>query len=152
MGSKIQEDIKQSKPFETLEQEVYVNLARTAAVLTHRLEQEFKPFGLTVTQYNVLRIVRGAGASGIAQYDVANRMVAEIPDVPRLLKRLEESKLIRRSQDAKDRRVLTVFLTPAGAKLLREMDDFIRKINNSFFSRLSKAQLQTLNNLLNESR
>lgn len=129
-----------------------MNLARTAAVLTRRMEQEFKPFGLTVTQYNVLRIVRGAGATGIAQYDIAERMVAEIPDVPRLLKRLEESGYIRRSQDTNDRRVLTVFLTTAGAKLLREMDDFIRKINDSFFARLTKSQLRTLNNLLNESR
>jgi hypothetical protein len=80
MGSKIQEEIKQTTPFETLQQEEHMNLTCTAEMLTHRLEQEFKPFGLTVTQCNVLRIVR---AGGIAQRDICGPLVTETPDVPR---------------------------------------------------------------------
>lgn len=152
MISKLQQEIKQSKPFETLEREVFLNLARTTAVLTHRLEQEFKPFGLTLTQYNLLRIVRGAEESGILQGDIAERMVTSTPDIPRLLKRLETSNLIRRKPDTKDLRVLTVYLTTTGSQLLSEMDEFLREINGIFFSGLSRSELKKLNELLSAAR
>lgn len=141
MTSKLQKEIKQSKPFDTLQQEVFLNLRRTSAVLTNKLEHEFQPFGLTVTQYNVMRIIRGAGPSGISQRDIGNRMVAETPDIPRLLKRLETSGLIERTPDLKDLRILTACLKPAGEELLREIDILIKSINDSFFSKLSRSQL-----------
>jgi DNA-binding MarR family transcriptional regulator len=116
-----------------------------ADLLTNKLEHEFQPFGWTVTQYNVMRLIRGAGPSGISQRDIGNRKVTETPDVPRLLKRLETSGLIRRTPDLKDRRILTVSLKPSVEKLLREMDLLVKSINDSFFSKLSNSQLQTLN-------
>jgi DNA-binding MarR family transcriptional regulator len=152
MGSRLQEEIKQTKPFETLQQEVLLNLARTSAVLMHRLEREFRPFGVTFTQYNVLRIVQGAGSSGLSQFSVAERLVAQTPDVPRLLKRMESSGLIKRTEDRKDKRALNVCLTERGTDLLRQTEPFVRTINHTFFSNLTKAQLKTINSLLTAMR
>jgi len=145
-------EIKQSKPFEQFQQEVLVNLRRTAAVLTRQLENEFKPVGLTVTQFNVLRIVRGAGAPGIVQADIAERLVADTPDVPRLVKRLEDASLVVRRSDPNDARVLIVTLSPKGRKTLKAIDKLLRSINHTFFANLSQAELKTLNELLTKAR
>jgi len=152
MAATLQEEIRQSKPFDSLQQEALLNIARTAAILMHRTEQHFRPFGLTATQYNVLRIVSGAGCAGISQCDIANRLVSETPDVPRLLKRTETAGLIHRITDTNDKRVLRVQLTPAGQKLLQQMQPHIDEATRSLFPNLSKQQLRTLNELLNASR
>jgi DNA-binding MarR family transcriptional regulator len=152
MTPTLQEEIRQSKPFDSLQQEVLLNIARTAAVLGHRMEQQFRPFGLTATQYNVLRIVLGAGPSGISQCDIAIRLVAETPDVPRLLKRTETTGLIRRTPDAADKRVLRVHLTAAGNRLLQQVTTHIGGMTGDFFPHLTDKQLRTLNDLLNASR
>ncbi len=152
MAATLQEEIRQSKPFDSLQEEALLNLARTSAILMHRAEQHFRPFGLTATQYNVLRIISGAGPAGISQCDIASRLVAETPDVPRLLKRTETAGLIHRIPDTNDKRVLRVLLTPAGHKLLQQMQPHIDEATQSFFPNLSKQQLRTLNELLNASR
>ena len=152
MTPTLQEEIRQSKPFASLQQEVLLNIARTAAVLGHRMEQHFRPFGLTATQYNVLRIIAGAGAEGISQCDIAGRLVAETPDVPRLLKRTETAGLIRRSANPADKRVLRVHLTSAGSRLLKQIGAEVDTMTGDFFPNLSKTQLRALNELLNASR
>ena len=152
MTPTLQEEIRQSKTFASLQQEVLLNIARTAAVLGHRMEQQFRPFGLTATQYNVLRIIAGAGAEGISQCDIAGRLVAETPDVPRLLKRTETAGLIRRSANPADKRVLRVHLTPAGSRLLQQIGAEVDTMTGDFFPNLSKTQLRALNELLNASR
>jgi len=152
MSPTLQEEIRQSRPFDSLQQEVLLNLARTAAMLMHRMEQHFREFGLTGTQYNVLRIVAGAGPDGISQCDIASRLVAETPDVPRLLKRTETAGLIRRAADPDDKRVLSVRLTPQGARLLQEIAPRIAQLGETLFPNLTKQQLGTLNELLNASR
>ena len=152
MTPTLQEEICQSKPFDSLQQEVLLNIARTAAVLGHRMELHFRQFGLTATQYNVLRIVAGAGPDGISQCDIAGRLVAETPDVPRLLKRTETAGLIRRSPNAADKRVLCVHLTPAGSRLLQQICSQVDTMSTAFFPKLSKTQLRALNELLNASR
>lgn len=152
MPSRLQEEIKQTKPFPTLQQEVLLNLARTSALLMHRLEQELRPYGVTFTQYNVLRIVQGAGPSGQSQFAIADRLVAPTPDVPRLLRRMEIMGLVKRTQDRNDKRVLNVRLTPRGTELLRQMESFVKKVDVAFFPNLTKAQLKTINSLLNAMR
>jgi len=152
MTPTLQEEIRQSKPFASLQQEVLLNIARTAAVLGHRMEQQFRPFGLTATQYNVLRIIAGAGSEGISQCDIAGRLVAETPDVPRLLKRTETAGLIRRSANPADKRVLRVHLTSAGSRLLQQIGAEVDTMTGDFFPNLSKTQLRALNELLNASR
>jgi DNA-binding MarR family transcriptional regulator len=152
MTPTLQEEICQSKPFSSLQQEVLLNIARTAAVLGHRMEQHFRQFGLTATQYNVLRIVLGAGPEGISQCDIAGRLVAETPDVPRLLKRTETAGLIRRSASPSDKRVLRVHLTPSGSRLLQQIGARVETMTGDFFPNLSRTQLRALNELLNASR
>src|SRR5690242_20838864 len=102
MTPSLQNEIKQTKPFASLEQEAMLNIERTAALLGHQLEQALKAFGVTPTQYNVLRILRGAGEHGLCRHEVRDRLIAQVPDVTRLLDRLEEMKLIERERDSVD--------------------------------------------------
>ncbi len=105
MTSRLQTEIQQTKPFESLEEETCLNLQRTAEALMHGLEAGLKPAGLSPSQYNVLRILRGAGAE---------RMVTRDPDMTWLLDRLEARGLVMRARDRADRRVITVRITPEG--------------------------------------
>ena len=101
MGSKLQDEIKQVKPFADVRQETWLNLQRTAALLTHFFEQKLRPYGLSPTQYNVLRILRGAGGDGLCQADIGDRLVAQVPDVPRILDRMEKAGWVRSMDDHK---------------------------------------------------
>ncbi len=104
--SQLTDEIKQTKPFTSRNEEVWVNLSRTTAIVGHEVEQRLRPYGLSPTQYNVLRILRGAGADGLVQHEVGSRLVAQVPDVPRILSRLEKAGLIRRVRGTEDRRVV----------------------------------------------
>ena len=86
--TKLQEEIRQTRPFATVEQEASLSIARTAALLEHAVGEALKPYGLTPTQYNALRILRGAGDDGLCRNEVGERMVAIVPDATRLLDRL----------------------------------------------------------------
>ena len=152
MTPTLQEEIRQSKPFASVEAEALLNIARTAAVLMHRMEQKFKPYGITSTQYNVLRIVQGAGKAGISQCAIAARLVSETPDVPRLLRRTEEAGLIERSTDEADKRVRNVVLTTEGQRMLKRVTPELEADADSMFPKLTKAQLRMLNELLNLAR
>lgn len=152
MGLPIQEELKQSKPFPSLKQEVIVNLHRTSAVLGYRFELAIKPFGITLTQYNVLRILRGAGKPGMLQHQVRERMITRVPDVPRLMKRLEESGLIRQSRDEVDRRAVLALITKPGLDLLAKIDRLLDRLDKEIMNDLSEPQLRKLNDLLNMAR
>jgi DNA-binding MarR family transcriptional regulator len=102
MASRLQTEIRQTKPFKSLEEEAFLNLQRTAGVLMHGLEAGLKPAGLSASQYNVLRILRGTGAEGLACGDIAPRMVSWDPDITRLLDRLEARGLVKRTRDRAD--------------------------------------------------
>src|SRR5882724_6617271 len=110
MGKGLQEELKQTVPFTSGEQEAYLSLLRTTDALQSRVEAKLKEFGLTGTQYNALRILRGAG-----------------PDGTRLLDRLQKRGLVERSRGKQDRRVIDGKISPAGLKLLREMDAPVAK-------------------------
>src|SRR5215212_5742803 len=100
MPPRLSDEIKQTKPFTSLEHEAVLSLERTAAVLSHAFGELLKPYGVTPTQYNVLRILRGAGSTGLCRHEVRDRMVAQVPDVTRLLDRLEEMGLVERERDS----------------------------------------------------
>src|SRR5947208_2507840 len=106
MPSNLRAEIKQTKPFASLEEEALLSIQRTAAVLDHWIDDALKPYGITPTQYNVLRILRGAGKLGLCRNEVRDRLVAQVPDVTRLLDRLEESSLIERERGTSDRRLV----------------------------------------------
>ena len=148
MGSTLQDEIKQGKPFSNVRQEMWLNLQRTSAQLTHYFEQKLRPFGLSPTQYNVLRILRGAGASGLCQYEIGARLVAQVPDVPRILGRMEKSGWVERVRGAEDRRMMLVSLTESGAALLGQMDGAVEQMGAGLFVQMTEEDMQRLNELL----
>jgi len=152
MTPRLQDEIKQTKPFASLEQEAMLSIERTAALLGHQLEQALKPFGVTPTQYNVLRILRGAGERGLCRSEVRERLIAQVPDVTRLLDRLEETKLIERSRDSVDRRLVNTRITSEGLDLLRRLDQPVLDFHKTQLGHLSKDNLRTLIELLTSAR
>ena len=121
-GSHIQQEIRQGKPFASKSQEAVVALFRTADVLRGGLSRVFEPHGITGQQYNVLRILRGAGTEGLPTLDVAERMIERTPGITRLLDRLERKGLVRRERCARDRRQILCWIQPAGLRLLDQVD------------------------------
>lgn len=152
MSPNLKDEIKQDKPFESLEAEVFLNLMRTADALSRRLEEILKLAGLSPTQYNVLRILRGAGEQGLCCREVAERMITRDPDITRLLDRLERRGLLTRSRDSKDRRVITVRIAPAGLKVLKDLDGPMTTHNRNLFSHMDQPALRQLLELLEAVR
>lgn len=143
MPSRLQVEIKQNKPFPTPAHEAILGLLRTAAIIDHALDEALRPFGLTGTQFNVLRILRGAAETGLCGREVGERMINRVPDVPRLLDRLERSGLISRVRDPGDRRHVVARITPAGIELLDRIGNGSNSILDRF-NRLSEDQLKSL--------
>jgi DNA-binding MarR family transcriptional regulator len=141
MRKGLQAEIKQTKPFASRGAEALLSILRTAAVLDHQLAEALKPHGLTPTQYNVLRILRGAGAAGLCGREIAERMVARVPDAPRLLERLEAMRLIGRTRDPGDRRHVTARIRPEGLALLKVADPATVAVERARFGRLSARTL-----------
>jgi DNA-binding MarR family transcriptional regulator len=148
MPSKLLAELKQTKPFPRATAEAFLSVLRTAAVLEHQLTEALKPYGITHTQYNVLRILRGAGAGGLCGREVAERMVSRVPDVSRLLDRMEESGLIARERDDNDRRHVTARITPKGLGLVEEVAPRLEAVERARFGRLPAAQVRQLIDIL----
>ena len=140
----IQAEIQQTKPFSSLEDEAVVALQRTADRLHWRLGEMLKAHGLSPTQYNALRILRGAGDQGRACSEIAERMVNRDPDITRLVDRLERRGLAVRSREGRDRRVITTRITPAGLELLQTLDGPVEELNRKMMGPLGGQRLQTL--------
>lgn len=152
MSQELREEIKQAKPFGSLEQEAQLNIERTAAVLGHALADDLKRYGITATQYNVLRILRGAGADGLSRNEVRDRMIAQVPDVTRLLDRLEEAGLADRERLTSDRRQVATRITDKGLTLLAELDEPVLAMHKRALGHMSEAQLKMLVELLTIAR
>ena len=152
MARRLRTEIHQTKPFASLEEEAFLNLQRTGDALLHGLEAALKPVGLSPSQYNVLRILRGAEAEGLACREVAKRMVTRDPDITRLLDRLEARGLVIRARDREDRRVITVRITPEGLRLLQELEAPVAELPQLQLGHLDEAQLRTLIELLQMAR
>ncbi|MEP6494063.1 MAG: MarR family transcriptional regulator [bacterium] len=148
MPASLKHEIKQKKPFASLEEEAMLSIRRTSAVLEHRFAEALKPYGITGTQYNVLRILRGAGTEGLCRNEVRDRLVAQVPDVTRLLDRLEESGHIQRERSTSDRRLVSTLITAKGLQLLKALDGPVDAINKEQLGHLSAKQLSTLTELL----
>jgi MarR family transcriptional regulator, organic hydroperoxide resistance regulator len=144
MNSRLQAEIKQNRPFRRLETEAMAGVLRTAAVLDHTLGEALKPFGVTLTQYNVLRILRGAGERGLCGRDVGERLISRVPDVPRLLDRMEEMAMIHRERDPSDRRHVTARITADGVRVLEEVTPVLEQIEEDRFSHLGADALRSL--------
>jgi DNA-binding MarR family transcriptional regulator len=148
MAHDLQADIKQRKPFTSLEQEAHLNVERTSAVLGHAFAEALRSFGITGTQYNVLRILRGAGDCGLCRNEVRDRMIARVPDVTRLLDRLEEAGYIERERSTEDRRQVATHITKKGLDLLEQLDEPVQVIHKRQLGHMTAEQLRTLSELL----
>lgn len=146
MTGRLARDIKQSKPFSSPVLEVYFNLLRTTDELSRVSCTLLKPHDLTGTQYNVLRILRGAGEDGLPCSEIGNRLITHDPDVTRLVDRLEKRGLVARSRDSDDRRVVTVRVTTAGLALIDSCDMDNRTIAafTERFARLTADETRSL--------
>ena len=150
MTATLQEEkiIKQARPFASAKHELWLNLSRTTALLGHDLEQKLRTFGLSPTQYNVLRILRGAVPTGLCQYEIRDRLVAQVPDVPRILERMERAGWIARTRGEEDRRMVVASATEAGLNLLTELDKPMEQWMNGLFEGLTHSEITRLNELL----
>ena len=150
--TKLQEEIRQTRPFATVEQEASLSVARTAALLEHAVGEALKPYGLTPTQYNALRILRGAGDDGLCRNEVGERMVAIVPDATRLLDRLEQMGLVTRSREGTDRRFVRSRLTAPGRQLVDSLDAVMTELHARHLGHLGEDRLRTLVELLEAAR
>ncbi len=148
MTSTLREELRQQKPFVSLEQEAHLSIVRTGSLLTAAIEQLLKPFDVTATQYNVLRILRGAEPRGLCRNDLRDRMLTKMPDVTRLLDRMEHAKLVARARDSEDRRLVSTRITSKGLRLLEELEDAVYATHASCFRQLGKTQLKALIDML----
>jgi len=148
MARGLREELKQKAPFRSREQEAYLSLLRTSDALEASVESKLKEFGLTGTQYNALRILRGAGAEGLPCSEIGERMITRDPDITRLLNRLQKRGLVVRARAKTDRRVIHGKITAAGLKLLREMDEPVEGHNREMLKHVGRGKLGQLIELL----
>jgi DNA-binding MarR family transcriptional regulator len=148
MSIELKDELKQNKPFKSLCEEAQLNIVRTSNLLADAMEQMLKPHGITGTQYNVLRILRGAGPDGLCRNEVSARLVNRMPDATRLLDRMEEAGLVTRERSETDRRLVRTQLTEKGRKLVDDLDDDVLEQNEKGIGHLSEEQLKTLIKLL----
>jgi DNA-binding MarR family transcriptional regulator len=149
--SVLQDEIKKRDPFEVPEQEVALNLARTADHLQAEFVRLFKARGISHAQYNVLRILRGA-ATALPCQEIAGRMITHLPDITRLVDRLEATGLVGRCRTEEDRRLVLVRITAAGLDLLAGLDGPVLDLHRRQLAHLSPEELAELNRLLVKAR
>jgi DNA-binding MarR family transcriptional regulator len=148
MVTTLRDEIKQTKPFTSLAQEAQLSVIRTGALFMDEIEQFLKPYGITATQYNVLRILRGSEPNGLCRNELRDRMLTRMPDMTRLLDRLEEAGLVARERQDQDRRMVRSRISSAGLELLADLDNVTQDEEKRRFGHLNDQQLRTLIDLL----
>lgn len=145
------EEIGKKKPFDSVEQETLLNLARTFSILSGQFTKLLKQFEITPSQYNVLRILRGHGEP-VSVYQIADEMISSLPDMPRLIDRMQATGLVDKQRCESDRRVVWVALTTKSKKLLTKIDQPLIELHQKQFEHMSESQLRKLNELLEIAR
>jgi DNA-binding MarR family transcriptional regulator len=145
-------DEKPPENFRSREQQATVGLLRTADAVKRSLAQVIEPHGITPQQYNVLRILRGAGADGLPTLTIGERMIEQTPGVTRLVDRLERKGLVVRVPCPKDRRRVFCKISPKGLDLLQELDDSVNRWDVQAVAVLQPSDLDSLINLLDRVR
>jgi DNA-binding MarR family transcriptional regulator len=148
----LEHEIAQQQPFSSREEEALLNLMRTADYLQRAVQHQTREWGVTSTQYNVLRILRGAGPEGLTCTEIGERMITAEPDITRLLSRLKTLRFIRQHRDRHDRRVVRTQISDAGLDLLRRMDPEILEAPKALLGHMSPAQLEEFSRLLELAR
>lgn len=136
--------LKQNRPFVSLEQEVHLSILRTASELSYAVDQFFRPFGITSSQYNVLRILRGAGTDGLCRNEISERMVTATPDMSRLLDRMEKAGWVTRKRAEDDRRQMSTHITKTGMELLARLEKPTGEFVTPLFAGATSRDLKTV--------
>src|ERR1700758_2413495 len=140
----LREEIRQTKPFSSPAQEAILGLYRTADLLQRTFAQIVEPRDISLQQYNVLRILRGAGKQGTPTLDIADRMVEKTPGITRLLDKLENKHLVRRKRCPEDRRQVLCWITDAGLRLLADLDEPLTESGKEAMKSLVTTQIHEL--------
>jgi len=148
MSGKIAAEILQTRPFSCREEEAFLNLARSYQFLDQGYAELFRTHQLSTTQYNVLRILRGAGETGLTCSEVAQRMITHDPDITRLFDRLEARSLVKRQRSATDRRVVMARIIEDGLQLLAKLDQPVLDLHSDQMKHLNPEQVEQLIGLL----
>lgn len=150
--TKLGAEIGQRKPFESLEEEAFLSLQRTAALLLRAVARELETHDLTPAQYNALRILRGAGSEALTCGEIGERLVSPGPDVTRLLDRLEKQGLVQRLRDEQDRRIVRARITDRGNALVEKLDGPVERVLRDLLGPLGEGDLRRLVELLERTR
>lgn len=145
-------EIAQQRPFTSPQEEALLNIMRTADCLHREFHRRSREFGVTSTQYNVLRILRGSNPDGLTCGEIGDRMITADPDITRLLRRLAALGLIRQKRNTADRRIVRTFISPKGLELLRQMDPIVSKTPVDLLTSLNPSELAELIALLEKAR
>ncbi|CAK9025995.1 Homoprotocatechuate degradative operon repressor, partial [Durusdinium trenchii] len=149
--SRLQTELKKRQPFESAEQEAVLNVLKTGDEFENRLGRLFRQYGLTPSQYNVLRILRGEGRP-LPSLEIANRTIQVVPAITGLIDRLEKQGLVARRRCTDDRRVVYVEITPTGLELIAQIDAPLETLHQQLVGHLSEQEQQTLSRLLEKAR
>ena len=149
--SGLQQELKKKRPFDSPEQEAVINLLRTSDRFQNQFGKLFRQFGITASQYNVLRILRGEGQP-MPCLEIADRMIQVVPAITGLLDRLEKQEFVVRRRCSEDRRVVYVELTDKARELLAKMDEPVMQMHRQLIGHLSPQQLKQLSRLLEQAR
>src|SRR5262245_13939536 len=150
--SRLQQELKQRKPFQSVAQEALLGLMRTTDLVRRQAAAVIEPHGITLQQYNVLRILRGGGSDGVPTLDVADRMIEQTPGITRLLDRLEAKGFVKRQRCPKDRRQHLCWITPKSAALLEKLDAPMLEFGEQLMKGLKQEQRIALVRLLDALR
>ena len=149
--SRLQQELRKRRPFESAEQEAILNILRTSDWIENRLGRLFREYGLTPSQYNVLRILRGEGKP-LPSLEIAERTIQIVPAITGLIDRLEKQALVVRRRCTEDRRVVYVEITQQALRVLDRLDEPLRQLHRNLIGHLTKGDLKTLSRLLEEAR
>jgi len=144
MPSRLQSELRQSRPFRSRRQEAFLSILRSADVLRRAVAALLDPYGITPQQYNVLRILRGAGPEGLPTLAIGERLIEQTPGMTRLLNRLEARGWVERTRNAHDRRQVDCRMTPAGQELLARLDPLMDAADQTMLATLTPEQLDSL--------
>ena len=148
---RLQQELKKKRPFESPEQEAALNVVRTSDQLQIRFSRLFREHGLTPSQYNILRILRGEGAP-LPILEIAGRTITVVPGITGLIDRLEKAGFVVRQRCPGDRRVIYVALTDKGARIVADLDQPVAQLHKTLLGHMNHAELRELSRLLEKAR
>ena len=147
----LQHELKKKRPFESAEQEALLNILRSGDQFQNRVGKLFREYGLTSSQYNVLRILRGEGQP-LPCLEIADRMIQVVPAITGLVDRLEKEEFVRRQRCTEDRRVIYIEITDKGLAVLKQLDEPVMELHKQLIGHLTRGELKKLNRLLEKAR